>query len=348
MTAHAGALPGQYSEWIAEVLGAVLEPETKAECSDCSMCREWPPVERFKPDVKCCSFIPALPNFRVGAILSDPDPALERGRETVRERLRAGGAANPLFLEPPRSYALAYPRLSRDGFGSDRGLVCPHFHEGGCSIWRWREAVCSTYFCRFVHGAPGRRVWRGVRRLLVAAEAAVARAAVLQAGLEVEALHALLAIEDARGGGMAPDARPEAVERSWGSWRGREEEFYRRCWEAAKGLRWADVLKLGGSEADLLARTLWHRFHEGLASELPARLKAAEYAVAGARDGAVAVTGYSRADPVELSPAELAALLRFDGRAVDAILDEVQRRDGVVFTKERLLELVDYGVLAGC
>jgi hypothetical protein len=340
-----GALSDQYSGWIQEALGAALEPETKATCSECAMCADWPPVEKFKPDVKCCSFIPSLPNFRVGAILADPDPALERGRETVRARLLGGDGANPLFLEPPRAYALAYPRLSRDGFGGDRSLVCPHFSEGRCSIWRWREAVCSTYFCRYVRGGNGRAVWRHARRLLVIAEAAVARACVLQAGLEVEALHGLLAIEDARGGGMGANASPEAIERSWGRWRGREEEFYLRCWEAARPLTWADVLRLGGSEADVQARALWHRFHEGLPKAVPPRLKAASYSIVGSRQDSVAVVGYSRADPLELSRAAASALTRFDGRPTEAILDEVQRRDGVIFAPSQLIEPMDYGIL---
>ena len=169
------SLPEQYGAWIQEALGATVPAESKATCSDCAMCRPWPPVESFKPDVKCCSFTPALPNFRVGAILADPDPALERGRETVRARIRANDGATPLSLEPPRTYALTYAKRSREGFGIDRALLCPHFDDGKCSIWRWREAVCSTYYCRYDRGDAGRQVWNDLRRVPISGESAGAR-----------------------------------------------------------------------------------------------------------------------------------------------------------------------------
>ncbi len=340
------ALPEQYGAWISEALGASLARESKATCSDCAMCKPWPPVDQFKPDTKCCTFSPALPNFRVGAILADSDPAAARGREVAKARIRSGDGATPLELAPPRTYALAYPRLSRDGFGKDRGLLCPFFDQGNCSIWRWREAVCGTYFCKYDRGDKGRQVWNDARRLLLVVEGAVARWCALTAGVEDASLHSLVVLDQAAREGSAPQVTsPERVERAWGSWVGREEEFYLKCWELAKPLGWKDVLRLAGSEGDELARALWSRFHHGLSEEIPARLRLEAFTVHGAKERTVVITGYNGADMIDVDREALAALTRFDGRLVDVVLDEISRRDGVTIAREKLRELVDHGIL---
>ncbi|MBI4345565.1 MAG: hypothetical protein HY553_01840 [Elusimicrobia bacterium] len=340
-------LPEQYVAWLREALGAELAPESKATCSDCAMCRPWPPHgESFKPDTKCCTFVPSLPNFRVGAILSDADPAAARGRETVLARIRARDGATPLVLAPPRSFGVLYARLGAEVFGKDRGYLCPHYDAGRCSIWKWRESVCATYYCRFDRGETGRSLWNGVRRLLNTLENAVARQCALGAGIDGPALDALIVFDEAgRDGSMTRVTTPERVDRSWGEFRGREEEFYARCWELARGIGFKEALRLAGSEGDLLARAVWQRFHEALSEPVPGRLKLRGYRYSGARDGVVCIAGYADRDPVELDRDALAALSRFDGRPVDVVLDEIIRRDGVRFTPSLLRALVDHRIL---
>ena len=38
---------------------------------------------QFEPSTKCCTFLPELPNFLVGAMLADTDPAAAEGRASV-------------------------------------------------------------------------------------------------------------------------------------------------------------------------------------------------------------------------------------------------------------------------
>ena len=56
----------------------------------------WPPAGTptgpdlfFHRDTKCCTYLPDLPNFLVGRILEDPDPALAPGRASVERRIDA-------------------------------------------------------------------------------------------------------------------------------------------------------------------------------------------------------------------------------------------------------------------
>lgn len=340
-------LPEQYGAWIREALGAELAPESKATCSDCAMCRPWPPHgESFNLDTKCCTFVPSLPNFRVGAILTDQDPATARGRETVLARIRARDGATPMLLGPARAYGVIYSRLGGEVFGKDRSLVCPHYDAGRCSIWKWREAVCATYFCRFDRAEAGRSVWNAVRRLLNSLETAVARHCALGTGVDGPALEAIITLDEAaREGALTRVTTPERIERAWGGFRGREEEFYVRCWELARGIGFKDALRLAGSEGDMIARAVWQRFHEGLSAPLAPRLKLRGYRYSGSRDRTVCIAGYADRDPIELDRDALAALSRFDGRPLDVVLDEIIRRDGVRFTPEQIRALVDHRIL---
>ena len=79
------ALPSLYAGWMDALLEGPIPAETNATCHDCAMS---PPAEEapgstflFKPASKCCTYWPALPNFLVGRILADEDPALEGVRD---------------------------------------------------------------------------------------------------------------------------------------------------------------------------------------------------------------------------------------------------------------------------
>jgi hypothetical protein len=144
-------LPPLYARWMGELLAAPIPRETEATCDDCAMCPR--PGERtdgahfFRPDVKCCSYVPVLHNFLVGLILAETDPAAAAGRATLEARLDARIGATPLALACPPLQRALYRLGAPGAFGQARGLRCPHFlEEGGgrCAIWRHRIAVCPT------------------------------------------------------------------------------------------------------------------------------------------------------------------------------------------------------------
>jgi hypothetical protein len=72
---ESSTLPPLYAEWAESFLGGPIPAETDATCQDCAMCP--PPGKRpatgvfFSPDVKCCSYMPTLPNFLVGRMLGN-------------------------------------------------------------------------------------------------------------------------------------------------------------------------------------------------------------------------------------------------------------------------------------
>ena len=172
----ASVIPPLYARWIDDLLGAPIEPETNATCADSTGAPVNAPPDPetvyFNPRVKCCTFVPALPSFLVGRILRDHAPERAQGRASVEARIATGIGLTPLGLG--RSPAQHVPDAR---FGHDERYLCPHFiqQDGGlCSIWQHREAVCTTFFCKFVRGAVGASFWSALRRLLEAIEQALA------------------------------------------------------------------------------------------------------------------------------------------------------------------------------
>src|SRR5215470_3687249 len=102
---QAGALPPLYARWMNDLLDGPIPAETRATCDNCVMCPK--PGDTisaedrfFDPSIKCCSIVPALPNFLVGMILSgdDRDPISLEGWASVERRIREGVAVGPLGL----------------------------------------------------------------------------------------------------------------------------------------------------------------------------------------------------------------------------------------------------------
>lgn len=356
------ALPDLYDRWVSELLPTGIPAERGATCDECAMCvtadgRLPTAAVVFRPDVKCCVFLPRLPNFVVGRILSDPDPALAAGRRSVEARIAAGVGVVPLGLERPPRWELLH-RGAASAFGNSRELRCPHFDEadgGRCGIWRHREATCTTWFCRFVRGAVGASFWYALRQLLAAVERDLARALALELGVEPELLRgSLTALE----GDPPPPPRsapwnevegrvePADARARWGAWAGRERELYQAAGELAASLSWSGVLARCGSEVALRAR-LAAAAHARLVGPavIPDRLRVGSFQVATTREGGVRIVSHTPTDALDLPSALVALLPWFDGRPTAEVLAQLREQAGVAIDPDFLRQLVDWQVL---
>lgn len=147
-----------------------LEPptETLANCGSCPM--ESPPEEYrphttvFDATVRCCTYNPVIFNYQVGRILRRND----RGSELMRARIANPDGVSPWAVQAPDEYYERPRQGLRRGFGTDVSLKCPYWTADGlhCSIWRDRNAVCRTWFCKHDGGIRGRLYWDSMRDLL--------------------------------------------------------------------------------------------------------------------------------------------------------------------------------------
>jgi len=221
------------ARWMDELFQGPLPPERLATCSDCAKLDKPgapPDPEAYNPETKCCTYLPMLHNFLVGALLEDGDPQLASGRATVEARIDAGEAVTPLGLYATQEYLARYDAGAR--FGRDLSLRCPHYlHlEGGkCGVWRHRESTCSTWFCNYERGEMGKTFWKqGVAPMLRAAELALALRVAQELG---------------------------ADETDFGKWEGDARGLYRASAMLVENLSWAEVAAIGGPEVQQLARS---------------------------------------------------------------------------------------------
>ena len=346
-TAGVSSLPPLYAPWVEEVLGRPVPEERHATCSSCAMC---PPTNAwaatasltaFDPAIKCCTYVPTLPNFLVGMVLDDDEPAAAAGRESVERRIAKGVGVTPLGLQPDPHYALIYNHTNGELFGRSSGLRCPHFLPAGgglCGIWRHRNAVCATYFCKYERGRIGKRFWEAIRQLLLLAERHLALWVAAELGERVEALGPSLLPYYAT---ILP--RPEST---WSQrWAGEPQRFYRASAELVAPLSWTDVNRIGGPELSLLAGQLRAAFGALQAGDVPDYLRLAGGGSVVHKQGARALVGYSTLDlPIVEAPVA-SALESFDGhRPTSQVCAALG--DGSPIDLGTIRRLVDFEVLA--
>ena len=351
--------------WVSELLQGHIPDESNATCSDCAMCSQSKHpatvnTRDFRPDVKCCTYVPHLPNFAVGAILADQSPAATLGRRSVEQRIDARIGVTPIGIDAPPIFDVLYASSRDSAFGVSRALLCPHYvNEGGglCGIWKYRNAICSTYYCKFVRGAIGKAFWERLNQFLTAVESALEMWCLTAVGIEDNVLGGLTpaTLRRARPGARLTsnslDGIPDlnVYERTWGAtWVNRERDFYLASARLVEPLRCADVLEICGAQVQLYASLTRVAYKRLLAYEIPPYLKPGKYSATAAQPGFIALQSYSPDDQIVVPRAILDALLLFDGRR--STLDVItQGRDGGLPLNEWLVRrLVDFEVLVPC
>jgi hypothetical protein len=233
-------LPGIYERWFHELSGRPSPVESRTTCDACNMLddEETP----FHPDTRCCTYHPHLPPHLVGALL------LQRSK-LIEERVAAREGVTPLGLGPTAKYAAAFNRLGRrpEAFGREREIVCPFYQDTRCTIWSQRGIACAAFHCKFDRGPLGHSVWNLIVVAFHAVDHALAKRLVAHAGLDPAACDALL---------RAPLDR-ELEARAWGSWLGREREYFldaARLAEEAQLEAFPELARLAESLRGVMAR----------------------------------------------------------------------------------------------
>lgn len=353
------SLPPLYAGWMAELLEGSIPRESRATCDDCAMCSpgQKGPIGRaefFDPKVKCCTYVPVLPNFLIGRILSDDDPAAATGRSTVEARIREGVSLTPLGLAHPPVFSLLYDN-SDSAFAYSRTLRCPHYlvDSGRCGIWRHRESTCATWFCKHVRGAVGYAFWRqSLHQLLMTIENQLARWCVLEIGLDEEALRHLVRTPSWRHEaeavtGKSIDNRADDQDASelWGRWADREQEFFSQCAQLVNRLSWTEVLSICGPGVRALAKLTQGSYRRLISAEMPRTLKPGEMHVVQITRDMTRVNSYSSFDPIDVPNVVMESLHYFDGRPTDTAVAAIAEEKGVEIQPSLIQKLVDFELL---
>ena len=356
-------LPDLYDRWTRALLGGPIERETRAPCNNCVMCKpessgdSRPPADTervyFKPETKCCTYVPWLPNFLVGRVLSDGDAAAQVGRRSVEERLRQASGVSPMGLAQPATFAVLY-RESTESFGRSRTLRCPHYLEesGGCGIWKNRNSICSTWFCKHVRGARGYSFWRSLQSTLDAVELDIARWVILDLDPQPDDLENIMATrawqgrdEELTGAAIDRTVDNDEYRKVWGAWLGREEEFFRRCAQKVDELSWPDVIARCGPGTKALALQSARVYRELHTDDIPDVLVPGPYSLVSRNNGHSLIDSYRGYDPIEVPDVLLNVLSAFDGRNTDDVLQAIASEHNITLQDDLVRKLVDFRVL---
>jgi hypothetical protein len=356
-------LPLLYAAWMEEWLDGPIPAETNATCDNCAML---PPEGEaaalaqpevfFNPRVKCCTYIPALPNFLVGRILADERPDMSRGRQSTLARLEQAEMANPLWLERVSTYDFKYT-YRKKFFGQLDEMVCPHYIDeagGLCGIWLHRNGVCTTWFCKHIRGDVAYRFWQALRDLFIQVEDELAQWCALELDIPLHAVRnlreykprgetiRLLEIEQAQ-----PNLSVDTHRKIWGDWYGRETDYYIACGRLVEKLSWADVLAICGPQANTLARLVRQAEAERNLIDVPPRLRPGNFRIMTMHRDYTIVEGYLATDPLRVPPRVMELLPRFDGRPTAEVITEIALTSGLKVKPSLLRKLVDFKILVG-
>ena len=326
--------------------------ETRATCDRCAMCDhgDSSPVamEFFNPETKCCTFWPCLPNYLVGAILADESAEMAEGKRRINDAIATRIGVYPSSLNRPRKMSLLMLGYE-EVFGRTKTLKCPYYDDdnpaGSCSIWRHREVICMTYYCKYSGGQRGFEYWTALKSYLAHVQQALAHSAmraVDPAVADPKFRKNMLTLEDFED--RAP--KPSAYQAWWGSWVGREEEFYLACHRWVQSLspkEFAKSVDQSKQGAELLANLIAK--YDVLENKiLPKNL------VRNARmkevhvGDKVVVTSYHPYDSFSLDKDlfEVCAMFKAD-QTLEENLERLKREEGI----ELVPELVEYLFAAG-
>ena len=262
-------VPATWLHLLEDLDALRLPREGVATCQSClgvaaGLCRD---------DVRCCGYLPVMPNFLLGLALGDP--ATRAAVIPVVER----GNALPHGLHPtPAQFRAALQTNASGRFGEVAASACPFLTrpDHGCAVHAYRNSVCATYFCEHDHGAAGRAYWAAIQALVGLSETVIGQWAMDRVGLDCAVYFSRLdslandveALSAPGEAGWSLTAR-QAL---WGPWLGREVAFFEAC-AAEVTARREDLHRIASGrplwEARVLERAVLEWLPPALREEAP-------------------------------------------------------------------------------
>lgn len=265
-------LPLLYDKFINSILTYPIPSESWATCKECVLQRD--PKSAYL-NTKCCTYYPHLMNYAVGGLLQDDNPLLAEGQQRARTIILAKRGVTPYGVIATTQYehkrSLVDDLIKKaSALNINSGytrklaedLLCPYYQDGFCSVWAYREHCCSTHFCISVGGEDGKAFWKAVDNYLIVTEQKLSKYAMLELGWDAQQVltervtSGLLGVENEQ-----DQVDEEKYQRLWGSWAGKEEEFYRQCYKVVTQINEKQFQRIMGLDHDILLKRI-HLTHQ--------------------------------------------------------------------------------------
>jgi len=197
----------------------------------------------------------------------------------------------------------------------------------------------------------GSEFWHSLRELLQTIERSLALWCLLELGFATECLQRLLPsslekeTENITAHELDQDVDPVQQKAMWGTWLGREEEFYLRCAHLVDPLIWPQILTICGPDVGARAQLLVEKYKDLLSSEIPDRLVAGGFKLVQISETSVNVLSYSDFDPMKMNRALYEALPFFAGRRLEEARQKIHAEKGISVSLAIVRQLVDRRIL---
>lgn len=225
-------LPNVYHHLLPkELLEAVLN-ESKATCDNCN----W---KAYKPDLKCCTYEPYLPNYLVGALFENSSTS-SQALKALRAKIEKREFSLPVGMMASVRYQVTFNNREPEDFGNRADWLCPYFdrQQQNCGIWRYRGAVCTTYYCQSSYGENGIKFWERFSDYLTYVEMALMEDVLVHMGFSPRQISDNLEYIN-RSEGTAAELRSNSLpieksKRLWMDYFDNQEEFFRKTYQMVK------------------------------------------------------------------------------------------------------------------
>lgn len=340
-------LPSVYASLLPPHFDQPVVQETRATCGSCQMLNQGTLPDGvsgvfFRPETKCCTYQPSVPNYLIGALLSDTRADVAEGQERVRAHIKTRMGVTPQWLGPTAKYEVLYDASMRTSFGKNTVLKCTYYADDGrCTIWRHRETICSTFYCKFSSGALAAAFWKALKDYLVHMELTLARWAMEAVSLDVNEPNTprgTLAIHE-----LEDRPPPDGLYKKWwGPYVDREAEFYIACHDKIKTLNREKYVQLVDTKKGKELLTACMTAYQAIGThKLPQRLqlnpKARVLPVVNG-NGVIVTAPYNVYDSVLIDPELYQILRRFKHDMPAAEMRKKLREEEGIELEDALLE----------
>ncbi len=248
-------IPPIYHSIFPELLDLEFPEEKIATCANCTLCRS---ARSPYVGTKCCAYHPHMPNYLLGGVLADEDISFSTGRNRIHGQIDAKAGVTPYGIIPPRPHQDRRKVVNSQDFWSRphelmEAQRCTYYDNGHCTVWKYRENLCVTYFCSSIGGDAGTRFWRKLNKYLKMAETKLSQYAMFKLGWPVSEIKTGAVstddfnLEDENG--VVDNHKYSTL---WGAWEGRENEFYLNCYNIIKDIDPATFKLITGISREIL------------------------------------------------------------------------------------------------
>lgn len=221
----ANQFPGAWSYTMPkELRGLRLPDERRATCMSCPKAC----YEDYRPDYRCCTYHPRIPNYLLGLNALGPNGDLALDLALDRGMLLPEG-----MNHAPMQWYDYLDDLENESFGKSQKVLCPMLDEsnGYCRSHAFRNSVCSTFFCLKDHGQAGDEFWSSLQTLGTQVELSLSQWCLQMLGFDLpQYFKTFTALSnDVKNVSSQSGWKDYVLDMLWGSWRGREKEIMREC-----------------------------------------------------------------------------------------------------------------------